>query len=124
MNIALWIVQVLLALAFLAHGWMFLAPPPDIAVLMDAFLPRWFQVFLGVAEVAAGLGLWLPGVTRILPSLVAWAAAGVMIVTASATVLHFVRGEISPGVITLILLGMATFVAYQRFLVRPIRARG
>lgn len=123
MNIALWIVQVLLALAFLAHGWMFLFPSPEIAVLMDKFLPRWFQLFLGVAEVAAGLGLWLPGVTRILPRLVAWAAVGVMIVTVSATVLHFVRGETSSAFITLILLAMATFVAYQRFRVRPIRPR-
>ena len=32
MNIALWIVQVLLAAAFLAHGWMFLFPTPEIAV--------------------------------------------------------------------------------------------
>ena len=30
MNITLWILQVLLALAFLAHGVMFLAPPPEI----------------------------------------------------------------------------------------------
>jgi hypothetical protein len=123
MNVALWIVQVLLALAFLAHGWLFLFPPPDIAVLMNASLPRWFQVFLGVAEVAAGLGLWLPGVTRILPSLVAWAAAGVMIVTAAATVWHLVRGEISSALITLVLLAMATFVAYARYRVRPIRPR-
>ena len=31
MNIVLWILQVLLALAFLAHGWLLLAPPPEIA---------------------------------------------------------------------------------------------
>ena len=56
MNIVLWILQVLLALAFLAHGIMFLAPPPDIAVLMNEMLPRWFQLFLGVAEVLAARG--------------------------------------------------------------------
>ncbi len=88
MNIALWILQVLLALAFLAHGIMFLVPPPDIAVLMNAMLPRWFQLFLGVAEVLAAVGLTLPGLTRILPGLVPAAAAGVMVVTVSATVLH------------------------------------
>jgi uncharacterized membrane protein YphA (DoxX/SURF4 family) len=54
MNIVLWILQVLLALAFLAHGWLFLWPPPEIAVQMNASLPRWFQLFLGVAEVLAG----------------------------------------------------------------------
>ena len=67
MNIALWIVQVLLALAFLAHGWLFLSPPPEYVAQMNASLPRWFQLFLGVAEVLAGIGLTLPGLTRILP---------------------------------------------------------
>jgi hypothetical protein len=88
MNIALWVVQALLAVAFLLHGWLFLAPPPDIAVKMNEMLPRWFQLFLGVAEVLAGIGLTLPGLTKILPWLVTWAAVGVMIVSASATVLH------------------------------------
>ena len=70
MNITLWVVQVLLALAFLAHGLMFLLPPPEIAAQMNATLPRWFQLFLGVAEVLAAVGLTLPGLTRILPGLV------------------------------------------------------
>jgi uncharacterized membrane protein YphA (DoxX/SURF4 family) len=122
-NIALWILQVLLALAFLAHGWMFLFPPPEIAALMDASLPRWFQLFLGVAEVAAGIGLILPGVTRIAPFLVAWAADGIVIVMVAATIWHFVRGEISSGFITMVLLAMAVFVAYQRHAVRPIAPR-
>ena len=51
MNIALWVLQVLLAAAFLAHGLLLLAPPPEIAVQMYASLPRWFWLFLGVAEV-------------------------------------------------------------------------
>ena len=123
MNIVLWILQVLLALAFLAHGWMFLFPSPEIAALMNASLARWFQLFLGVAEVAAGLGLLLPGLTRILPQLVAWAADGIAIVMVSATIWHFVRGEISSGFITLVLLAMAVFVAYQRHVVRPIAPR-
>ena len=123
MNIALWIVQVLLAVAFLAHGWLLLSPPPEIAVLMNASMPRWFQVFLGIAEVAAGVGLALPGLTRILPGLVVWAAVGVMIVMVSATVFHVVRGEIGSAVITLVLLAMATFVAYMRHRVLPIRSR-
>jgi hypothetical protein len=123
MNIVLWVLQLLLALAFAAHGWLFLAPPPDIAAQMNASLPRWFQLFLGVAEVLAGVGLTLPGLTRILPWLVVWAAAGVMIVTASATVFHLVRSEFSSALVTALLLAMATFVAYGRQRVLPIRAR-
>ena len=123
MNIVLWILQVLLALAFLAHGWLFLWPPPAIAAQMNATLPRWFQLFLGVAEVLAGLGLTLPGITKIKPWLVVWAAGGIMIVMVSATVWHAVRGEISSAVVTLVLLAMATFVAYMRLRVRPIPSR-
>ena len=123
MNMVLWIVQVLLALAFFAHGLMFLFPPPEIAALINASLPRWFQLFLGVAEVLAGIGLTLPGVTRILPWLVTWAAVGVMIVSASATIYHLMRREWSSAATTLVLLAMATFVAYMRTRVLPIRAR-
>jgi hypothetical protein len=43
MNILLWVLQALLAAAFLAHGLLFLAPPPQIAVQIHAALPRWFQ---------------------------------------------------------------------------------
>jgi len=124
MNVVLWILQVLLALAFLAHGWMFLAPPPEIAVQMNANLPRWFQLFMGVAEVAAAVGLTLPGLTRILPWLVTWAAVGVMIVTVSATVFHLMRGELSSAATTFVLLDLATFVAYMRHRAVPLRARG
>ena len=124
MNLTLWVLQVLLAVVFFAHGWLFLSPPPDIAAQMNAFLPRWFQLFLGVAEVLAGVGLTLPGLTRIMPWLVSWAAVGVMIVTASATVLHVVRGETSSAVITLLLLVMATVVAYMRHRLLPIPIRG
>jgi putative oxidoreductase len=123
MNIVLWVLQVLLALAFLAHGWLFLSPPPEIAVQMNASMPRWFQLFLGVAEVLAGVGLTLPGLTRIMPWLVTWAAGGIMIVTASATVFHLMRGEMSSALITLVLLAMATFVAYMRHRVLPIGVR-
>ena len=123
MNIVLWVLQVLLAVAFLAHGWLFLSPPPDIAAQMNASLPRWFQLFLGIAEVLAGVGLILPGLTRIMPWLVTWAAVGIMIVMVSATIYHLARGEISSAAITLLLFAMATFVAYSRHRVLPIGVR-
>ena len=123
MNIVLWILQVALAIAFFAHGWLFLAPPPHIAELMNASLPRWFQVFLGVAEILAAVGLTLPGLTRVMPWLVVWAAAGIVVVMISATIYHVVRNEISSAVITAMLLVMAAFVAYMRHRVLPIGAR-
>jgi len=123
MNIVLWILQVLLAAAFLAHGLLLLFPPPAIAALMNASLPRWFQLFLGIAEMLAAVGLILPGLTRILPWLVTWAAVGIIIVMVSATIYHVARGEISSAAITLLLLAMAAFVAYMRHRVLPIGVR-
>jgi putative oxidoreductase len=123
MNVALWVLQVLLAVAFFAHGVMMVAPPAEIAVQMNASLPRWFQLFLGVSEVLAAVGLVLPGLTRILPWLVSWAAGGIIIVMVSATGYHVVRGEVSSAMITLILLVMAAFVAYMRYRLLPIGAR-
>jgi putative oxidoreductase len=123
MNITLWIVQVLLALAFLAHGVLFLSPPPELVAQMNAALPRWFQVFLGVAEVLAAIGLILPGLTRIRPGLVPAAAVGIMIVMVSAIALHLWRREFGPAGTTLVLLLMATFVAYGRWRLLPIAPR-
>lgn len=123
MNITLWVLQVLLAVAFFAHGLLLLVPPPEIAAQMNASLPRWFQVFLGVAEILAAIGLTLPGITRILPWLVSCAAGGVMIVMISATVYHVSRGEISSAAITAVLLAMASFVAYARWRMAPIGPR-
>jgi hypothetical protein len=123
MNIVLWALQVLLALAFFAHGWLLLAPPASVVEQMNASMPRWFQVFLGAAEVLAALGLTLPGLSRILPWLVTWAAGGIMIVMVSATIFHLARNEMSGALITLVLLAMATFVAYMRHRVVPITPR-
>ncbi len=123
MNIVLWVLQVLLAVAFFAHGWLFLYPPAAIVEQMNASLPRWFQLFLGVAEVLAAVGLILPGATRIMPSLVTAAAGGIMIVTVSATVFHLVRSEWRSAAITLLLFAMASFVTYMRLRVLPIGVR-
>ena len=123
MSILLWVLQVLLALAFFAHGCLLLFPPAAIAVQMNAALPRGFWLFLGVAEVLAAVGLTLPGLTRIQPWLVPCAAAGIMIVMISATGYHLMRGEVSSAIVTVVLLAMATYVAYMRWRVAPIPPR-
>jgi hypothetical protein len=123
MNVLLWVFQVLLALVFFAHGCLMLFPPAAIADQMNASLPRWFQLFLGVAEVLAAVGLTLPGFARIQPWLVSCAAAGVMIVMICATVFHLSRGEKGSGISTVVLLAVAAFIAYMRWRVAPIRPR-
>ena len=122
-SFGLWLLQALLAAVFLAHGWLVLAPPAEIAAVMNAQFPRAFWLFLGVAEVLAAAGLILPGVTRIRPRLTVWACCGLMIVMVSATVLHLTRSEWSSAVTTAILLGLITLVTYGRSRVRPIVGR-
>lgn len=124
MKYLLWTLQILLAVAFAAHGWMMVAPPPDLAVIMNEQLGVAFRLFIGVAELLAAVGLILPGITGILPWLTAVAAAGLSIVMVSATVLHTSRGETSSAITTAVLLVLTLFVAYMRWQVKPITARG
>ncbi len=123
MNILLWVLQVLLAVAFFAHGCLMIFPPASIVDQMNASLPRWFQLFIGVAEMLAAVGLTIPGATRIQPWLVSAAAAGLVAVMACATIFHLARGEVSSALTTIVLLAIAAFVAYMRWRVLPIRPR-
>lgn len=123
MNIALWILQVLLAVYFLWHGWLFVAPPAEMVEIMNSFIDPGFRIFIGVAELLAAAGLILPGLTRILPWLTSLAAAGLMIVTASATVLHLSRGETGSAISAAVFFVLVTLVAYLRWKVNPIAAR-
>jgi putative oxidoreductase len=123
MNIILWVLQVLLAVAFFAHGWLFLFPPADMLALMNASIAPAFRIFIGVAEVLAAVGLTLPGITRVLPWLVPCAAAGLMIVMIAATIFHVMRGEVGSAITTAVLLLVVTFVAYMRWKLMPIQPR-
>ena len=123
MNILLWVLQALLAVAFLAHGCLFLFPPASMVEVMNASIHPAFRMFIGVAEVLAAVGLTLPGITRVQPWLISCAAAGLMIVMMSATIFHTIRGEISSAITTAILFVLVTFVAYMRWKVKPILPR-
>jgi putative oxidoreductase len=122
-NIALWILQLLLAAVFLAHGAFMIAPPASMIEIVNASIGPNFRVFIGVAEVLAVIGLLAPGITRIMPSLTVWAAAGLMVVMSSATVLHIVRAEYSSAVSAAILFALVTLVDYLRWKVMPIAPR-
>jgi hypothetical protein len=121
MNIALWIVQSLLAALFIfGASFRFTMPIADLEALTG--LPGAFIVFISVCEILGGLGLILPGITRIKTVLTPLAAAGLTIIMIGATVLTAagVGGgdavlAIFPGVIGL----LTAFVAYGRSRVRP-----
>jgi putative oxidoreductase len=124
MNIVLWILQVLLAAQFLFHGWLFVAPPAELVDIMNANFAPAFRIFLGIAELLAGVALILPGITRIMTWATPLAAAGLMIVSGSAAVFHLTRGETSSAITTAILFVITAFVAYMRWRVKPLPARG
>jgi putative oxidoreductase len=122
-NIVLWILQVVLAVIYLLHGWLLLFPPASMIAQMNEALQPNFRMFIGITELCAAVGLTLPGITRILPLMIPLASAGLMIVMASATVFHLYRGEVSSAIVTIVLFGLVTFVAYARWKVLPILSR-
>jgi putative oxidoreductase len=123
LNIALWILQALLAALFLWHGQFMIFPPADMVAMINENIGEGLRVFIGVAEILAAIGLILPGLTRILPALTALAAAGLMIVMSSATALHLFRGETASTISAFAIFLLVTIVAYARWKVVPIAAR-
>ncbi len=115
MKIALWIVQVLLALVFIASGSMKLFAFDQFAASAPALADqRGLVTFIGIAEFAGAIGLILPRLTGILPILTTWAAAGLATIMVLATGFHLMRGEFSHAIVTVILLILAAFVACGR----------
>jgi len=122
-NIALWVLQVLMAVLFFWHGQFMAFPPADMVDMINANIGPQLRVFIGVAEILAAIGLILPGLTRILPWLTALAAAGLMIVMASASLFHLYRGETASAISAVVIFLLVSVVAYTRWKVSPIRPR-
>lgn len=122
MNIALWIIQGLLAALFLFAGGMKLVLP--IAEMTKEIpMPGLFLRFIGVCEVLGALGLFLPGLTRIRPGLTPLAAAGLIVIMIGAVVLTLVTGDAATALIPLVTGILAAIVAYGRWRVVPLAAR-
>src|SRR5918995_7194894 len=103
MNVALWILQVLLAALFLfAGGVKLITPIEEMMKQMPLALPGWFLRFTGVIELLGAIGLVLPWLLRIKPSLTALAAAGLVIVMLGATVYTLAAGDIASALMPLV----------------------
>jgi putative oxidoreductase len=123
MNIALWVLQVLVALAFIAAGYnKAFNPKAGAAQGMQWInaLPKNLVVFIGVSEVLGGIGLILPALTGILPWLTPLAAALLAVVMVLAILFHIPRREYQSIVANLVLFLLAAFVAYGRFVLVPL----
>lgn len=118
MNLALWIVQALLAALFLFSGGMKLITPIEEMTKQIA-MPGWFLRFIGVAEVLGAIGLILPWLMRIRPILTPLAAAGLTIIMFGATLLTVIMVDIPTAIMPLATGGLCVFVAYGRWRLAP-----
>ncbi len=122
MNIALWVIQVLLAAMFLFAGvlktFQYERARASLPWVKD--VPRELVTFIGISELLAGLGLLLPALTGILPWLTPLAAAGLALIMLLASGFHASRREWPPIGFNVVLLLLAAFVAYGRFVLMPL----
>ena len=118
LNVALWIVQGLLAALFLFAGSTKLILPIDVLMSMGSpnqiALPGWFIKFIGVAEVLGAIGLILPRLLRIRPGLTPLAATGLVIIMIGATSLTWVADGLAPASFPMAVGLLAAFVTYGR----------
>jgi putative oxidoreductase len=122
MNIVLWIVQGLLALAFLLAGSIKAFAPLNIVqknISWAKDVAASFVRFIGVAELLAGIGLILPAVTSIQPWLTIAAALGLVVVMVSASIFHASRREYQNIGMNVVLLLLAAFVVLGRWVLAP-----
>jgi hypothetical protein len=120
-NLALWIVAGLLAVAyFFGGGGKVILSKEKLA----AFGPssKWVNDFsagtvkaIGALEVLAALGLILPAVLGIAPILVPLAALGLAVIMIGATITRIRRREFKFMTADLVYLVLIAFVAWGRF---------
>lgn len=118
MNIVIWVVQILLGLAFTFAGAMKASQPREKLAEKMPWVEDYSgpQVKLvGAVEVLGGLGLILPAWTGIAPILTPLAATGLAIVMVLAGLVHVRRKELNALPINVVLFALAAFVAITRF---------
>ena len=124
LSIALWTCQGLLAIVFVMTGSMKLLMPADMLEAQTP-LPLALVRVIGVCELAGALGLVLPGLLRIRPSLTPLAAAGLVVLMTFATILTPIM--LTPDPVLMLVPAtvglLAAFVGYGRLRLAPLRSR-
>lgn len=120
MNTILWILQVLLAAAMLAAGAMKLLRSKE--QLLASGKMDWAKDFapasikgIGALEVLAAIGLTVPALIDVVPSITAVAASGVVALMIGAAITHARAGEFEMVPVNFVLGATALFVAIERF---------
>ncbi|WEK54115.1 MAG: DoxX family protein [Candidatus Cohnella colombiensis] len=116
MNIALWIVQGLLALMFIFAGMTKALQYEKAKASMPWVkeVSKGLVTFIGVVELIGGIGLIVPWATDIAPILTPIAAIGLALIMLFAAVFHAKRKENQAIGMNIILLALAVFVAIGR----------
>ena len=126
LRIALWTVQVLVALLFLNAGFMKTTGAIDELAKAMTWVARHsegFVRFVGISELLGGLGLLLPALTRIKPQLTPVAASALALVMVLAAGEHLLNGEAAMIGINAVFGVLCLFVAWGRFRKAPIAPR-
>ncbi len=117
MNLALWIVQGILAFAFIVVGLMKVFAYKKYKSLTEKKGPtgitRGLAGFIGIAELTGGVGIILPVAINIAPWLSLWAAIGLSVIMLLAIGFHLSHKE-SPAA-PVVFFALAMFVIYGRF---------
>jgi len=125
MNVFLWILQIILGVYFLITGVVHFSVPPGLPAPMAWMyeLPPALHLVSGIAEILAGLGLILPGLTKIQTRLTSLAALGLVLVMIGAAIWHLTRNEPANIIMNLVLAVLSGFVAYARWKIRPLKTK-
>jgi uncharacterized membrane protein YphA (DoxX/SURF4 family) len=113
----LWIAQLLVGIPFVMIGFMkFSTPIPVLAKTIPwaGQLPELFVRSIGLVDIAGGLGIVLPALTRIKPRLTVWAAGGCVALQVCAIIFHISRGEAAFTPLNFVFLALAAFVCWGR----------
>jgi hypothetical protein len=117
LRVALWIVQALLFLTFAGGGvWKLLTPLPQLAAMIPwaGQVPRAFLYGTAVVDLAGGIGVLVPALTRIKPGLTPAAALGCAALQVCAIVFHLSRGEAANTPFNFLLVALSAFVFWGR----------
>jgi hypothetical protein len=120
MNTALWVLQGLLAFAFLASGTLKLVLSKDKLAMKYAWAEDFSATqvkLIGLAEVLGAVGLVVPTLTGIAPMLTPLAAASLVAIMIGAVMTHVRRKE--PPTPPIVLGILAAIVAVGRFAIVP-----
>jgi uncharacterized protein YjeT (DUF2065 family) len=116
----LWVVQVLVAAAFVVSGATKLSQPKEKLLKKWAWVEDFSQGsvrIIGSLEVLGAIGIVVPALTGIVPSLTPLAALGLVLTMIGAALTHLRRAEYGAIAVTAVVLILAAFVAYGRFFV-------